>query len=218
MKKIFVTVLSAALLLVGTQANAQLSVGAGYLNSAESTAYNGGDPDKDNLNGFYVGVNYNIPIVAGLGVAPGLYASGLFYGSNGSDSFAGITASGKFGYSEIALNVPVNVNYKFNLSRDLDMFVYGGPIFQYGLVSKTSGEISGSLFGISVSTGKQENNEYGENGSRNPFNIYLGGGVGIDVAGIQVILGYDHSLTNISKVDKVSTGRSQIKIGVGYAF
>lgn len=59
MKKIFVTVLSAALLLVGTQANAQLSVGAGYLNSAESTAYNGGDPDKDNLNGFYVGVNYN---------------------------------------------------------------------------------------------------------------------------------------------------------------
>ena len=69
-----------------------------------------------------------------------------------------------------------------------------------------------------LSTGKQENNEYGEDGSRNPFNIYLGGGVGIDVAGIQVILGYDHSLTNISKVDKVSTGRSQIKIGVGYAF
>ena len=81
MKKIFAIVLSAAALLMGAQAYAQLSVGAGWLNSTETTTVKAGNTSSSaasNLNGFYAGAQYNINIVSRLGVAPGVYFSGLF--------------------------------------------------------------------------------------------------------------------------------------------
>ena len=68
MKKIVAIVFSAAALLLGTAvAHAQLSFGAGWLNSTEITKYTNGDPDdKTNLNGLYLGGQYNLNLVAGL--------------------------------------------------------------------------------------------------------------------------------------------------------
>lgn len=231
MKKIFAIVLSAAALLMGTQAYAQLSVGAGWLNSTETETYNNGDPEKSNLNGFYAGGQYNIHLVAGLGIAPGLYVSALFGKEAGSQGIVVGTISGEAKYSEVALNVPVNVNYKFAIGSDFNVIVYAGPIFQYGLVSSTKGNANVSIPGLgSLGTGDVTANNYTgvikdnsgnsttSDPNRNPFNIYLGGGAGIQAGNFQVIIGYDHSLTNISKVDKTTLGRSQIKIGVGYAF
>ena len=40
MKKIFATLLAASLLLIGTQAHAQLATGAGYLFASETTSTN----------------------------------------------------------------------------------------------------------------------------------------------------------------------------------
>lgn len=185
---------AAALLLVGTNASAQLSVGAGYLNSSEKTQAK--NVEKADLNGFYAGAHYNVPLVAGLGVAPGLYVDMLFGKQEANN------------YTELALNVPVNLNYSFVLGRDTKVFVYAGPVFQYGLLSRTK---------ASASVGSSETVNNYEN-FRKPFNIYLGGGAGIDVAGLQVILGYDHSLMNFARSSDASIGRSQIKIGVGYAF
>ena len=229
MKKLFAIVLSAAALLMGTQAYAQLSVGAGWLNSTETETYKNNDPQKTNLNGFYAGAQYNINLVAGLGVAPGLYVSALFGKETGSQGIVIGTVSGEEKYSEVALNVPVNVNYKFAIGRDFNVIVYAGPIFQYGLVSTTKVSASVSILGASGSGEASVNNYTGaikdNNGNttnsdpnRNPFNIYLGGGAGIQAGNFQVILGYDHSLTNVSKVTDDTIGRSQIKLGVGYAF
>ena len=63
MKKI-VTILSAALLLLaGTNAFAQMSVGAGYVNSTNSLKFSkNGDASTTAINGFYAGVGYTIPI------------------------------------------------------------------------------------------------------------------------------------------------------------
>lgn len=231
MKKIFAIVLGAALMLAGTNAFAQLSAGAGWLNSTESEVYNNGDPQKTNLNGFYAGAQYNIPIVAGLGITPGLYVSMLFGKQAGSQGIVVGTLSGEAKYSELALNVPVNVNYAFEIGRDFKVFVYAGPVFQYGLMSKTVGNININIPGIGGGgTGDITGNNYtgvisDANGNttngdpvRNPFNIYVGGGAGIQAGNLQVIIGYDHSVTNISKLDKTTLGRSQIKLGVGYAF
>ena len=229
MKKIFAIVLSAAALLMGAEAYAQLSVGAGWLNSTERETYKTNDPEKTNLNGFYAGGQYNLPIVGGLSVAPGLYASMLFGKASDGASGYGATLSGEAKYSELALNVPVNLNYAITVG-DFKVFAYVGPIFQYGLMSKTVGSLSGSFLGISASTGDITINEYtgkitnskGDSAdsdpSRNPFNVYIGGGAGIQAGNFQVILGYDHSLTNITKVDDTKLTRSEIKIGVGYAF
>ena len=232
MKKIFAIVLSAAALLIGTQANAQISVGAGWLNSTEKETYtNSSTLNKVNLNGFYVGGQFNIPIVAGLSVAPGLYLDMLFGKDKGGVSGAGISVSGDANYSELALNVPVNFAYAVEVG-DFKVFAYLGPNFQLGLMSKTVGTLSissvipgasGSLSG-KVTTDNYTGKISGEGGSissdpsRAPFNLYIGGGAGIQAGNFQVIIGYDHSLFNISKVDNTKLRRSQIKIGVGYAF
>lgn len=219
MKKIFAFVLSAALLLIGTQANAQLSVGAGYLNTTESSGEH-----SQNLNGAYAGVNYNIPLVAGLSVAPGFYASFLtFTNKAGVSTKASASLSGTSTLNEIALNIPVNFKYGFDIARDTKVFLYAGPVFQYGVLNETisqgSAHISIGDTEIGGDTKKYKVNNYdADNGSRNPFNIYIGGGAGIDVAGIQVIIGYDHSLMNVIKSEDTKVGRSQIKVGVGYRF
>jgi hypothetical protein len=54
---------------------------------------------------------------------------------------------------------------------------------------------------------------------QNRFNVYLGGGIGITVAGIQVSVGYDYGMMNLYKGDDATQSkRSNIKIGVGFAF
>jgi hypothetical protein len=125
------------------------------------------------------------------------------------------------------------VNYAFEIGRDFKVFLYAGPVFQLGIVSKASYEASAGIAGIGgVSTGKyttdnysgktfdSSNKEVGQHdgGYQNPFNIYLGGGAGIQSGAFQVIIGYDHSLLNFSKNSNETASRSQIKLGVGYAF
>lgn len=220
MKKVIISVLSAALLLMGTQAKAQLSVGAGYLNTTETTVNTSySTASSANLNGFYAGGQYNIPIVAGLGVAPGLYATMLFGSAKDGAELAGIvTTSGTAKYSELALNVPVNVNYAFNLNRDTKLFVYAGPVFQYGLFSKTNTSGSVTFLGVTANSNGTTDNFNGDNASRKPFNVYAGGGVGLQAGSFQVILGYDMNVTNASSLANTVLSRSQIKVGFGMAF
>lgn len=212
MKKLFAVVLGVAL-LASTNAFAQFSAGAGWINTTERSSYNGGDPDKAQLNGFYAGGQYKLPIVGGLSVAPGLYASMLFASGSGSAVWGLVSGTAK--YTELAINVPVNFAYTIEIG-DFEVFAYLGPIFQYAVMGKldTTGDLGGGL----ISTANTKDLYSGDNKIRNPFNIYLGGGAGFQAGNIQVILGYDHSLTNMSSQDKTQLSRSQIKIGVGYAF
>ena len=208
MKKIFATVLAGALMLLGTNAFAQLSVGGGYINSAETTTWTSGSNSSSNkadLNGFYVGGQYNIKIVGDLGIAPGVYFSGLF-GKRTDDLWI---TTGESKFTELSINVPINVNYSFALGRDFNLFAYAGPVLQYGVSCKGT---------YTVGNNTNTTNYYDDDHKRNAFNVYLGGGVGIQAGAIQVILGYDHSLTNMITADNTKIGRSQIKIGAGYAF
>ncbi len=235
MKKIFAIVLGVAL-LAGTQANAQISVGAGWLNSTEKsvTTYNDGSKnvsEPTNLNGFYAGGQYNIPIAGGFGVAPGLYASVLFGKQTGSLGYIVGSTNIQSDYTEIALNVPVNVNYAFEIG-DFKLIAYAGPNFQYGIVSSSVTTTATTTI-IGDGNTKDTFNHYtgqviytdgssntnADNADRNPFNIYIGGGLVFQAGSIMVNVGYDHSILNFYKGNSnTNTSRSQIKIGVGYAF
>ena len=80
MKKVYTIVLAAALMLLGTQAKAQLNIGLGYLNSTEINSQTSDNKEisRYGLNGMFVGASYNIEIVNGFGVAPGFYVDVLF--------------------------------------------------------------------------------------------------------------------------------------------
>lgn len=72
MKRVFSSILAASMMLIGTAAIAQPSLGIGYLNSTDK-AKSGSTTKTTNLSGFYVGGSYNINLAGSFGVAPGLY-------------------------------------------------------------------------------------------------------------------------------------------------
>ena len=222
MKKILATVFAASLMLVGSQAYAQLVPGAGYLFASEASKSDSNKSEATPYHGFYVGASYNIPLAAGLGVAPGFYVDMLLHNTNteGGSAVAGLTLMGS--YREVALNIPLNLTYSYEFGKDMAIRLFAGPVFQYGVISKTTinGTLSGSILGIkySYSDGASVNHYDAEDGSRNPFNIYLGGGLGFQVGDILFTVGYDHNLLDIDKYDGVTTNRNQIKAGINFAF
>ena len=66
MKKLFVSIFAAALMLLGTRAQAQVVPGAGYLFSSEKAS---SEKETTPFHGFYFGASYNFHLVGGLGVA-----------------------------------------------------------------------------------------------------------------------------------------------------
>ena len=213
MKKIIV--IAAALLLLGFQASAQLVVGGGYAFSSEKTT---GVDGTTPFHGFYLGANYRLPLGAGFGLAPGLYASFMFHNetADGGSSIIGYNAIGSD--REFALNVPVKLTYTLDLGHDRAVFAFVGPIFQLGITNMTTASRSGNLGIINVHVGDKVNNYDADNGTMNRFNIYLGGGVGVQLGDIIFHMSYDHSLLDIDKSTKYVTSRGGFKLGVGLGF
>ncbi|MBR6247015.1 MAG: PorT family protein [Bacteroidales bacterium] len=203
MKKIFAAA-AALLMLAGANAFAQISVGAGYLNSTLDSKYNGNkvsEGARGAMNGFYVGASYNLKF-GEFGIAPGIYYSALM----GSDTVLNVTTAA----NEQAINVPVNFNYGYKLNG-VRLFAFAGPTVQFGIASKTKTKTNPSI----------ETNYYSDNSNYSRFNLYLGGGLGADLMDqIQVTVGFDYGVLNLYKGSdsKASQHRYNLKLGVAYLF
>ena len=216
MKKFFATLLAASLMFAATDAFAQLSAGAGYLNATETTTYTNNNTttsEKAQYNGFYVGAQYDMPIpaVSGLGIAAGAYAN-FYFGKNHSDGLFGLGA-GTTTSSDITLNIPVNATFGFDIAGDTNVFAYAGPTFQFGLVNKST-----FVLDSNSSNSTTTDNFAGNSPNRNRFNLLIGGGFGAQVSGIRITIGVDQSLLNYLTADNYTGSRFQLKLGVGYAF
>jgi hypothetical protein len=186
-------------MLLGTQAFAQMSVNAGYLNSTLATKNS-----SANANGAYAGVSFNIPVAGGLGIAPGVYYSMI----TGKTVDLGSILNGTL--MEHAINVPVYVNYGIQLARDTKFFLFGGPTLQYGLSSKVN--YSSGVVSATATTDNYKNSDF------NRMNVYLGGGLGFGAGALQITVGYDYGMMNQYKNTDSACHRSNLKLGVGYAF
>ena len=212
MKKVFSIVLATALMLLGTQAFAQLSVNAGYLNSTQG--FKESSTKSINSNGAFVGASFNIPISGGFAVSPGVYYSMITNKSGGAGTILGIPVSASSTFMEHALNVPLYLNFGSDLSRDTRVYFFAGPTAQYGLASKT--KLAG---GVGESSADRTYDNYEHNANYNRFNVYVGGGAGFTVSHINLTVGYDYGLMNLYKGDNaVKTHRSNLKIGLGFVF
>lgn len=207
MKKIMT--LAAAMLLTATAAMAQFSAGIGYLTPNHPWT-------NDNLNGFYASVDYNIPIVGNLGVAPGIAYS--FSGKKTENSVS--IFSGRVSLREQYVSVPVNVNYALNLSSDLTVRLYAGPTFCYGLTSILKGDGSVDIKGWTIGTGERTTSLYNDSGDYKKFDILVGGGVAFDYdSSIRLSLGYNYGLLNRYDTTLIpSFHRSYLHMGIAYLF
>ena len=211
MKKFFSTLLAASLMLIGTQAFAQTSVNAGYLNSSQS--FSESNSKSINSNGAYAGISFNIPLAGGFGIAPGLYYSMITNKDSSSGTILGIPVSASSTFTEHAVNVPLYLNYNLNLASDSNFFIFAGPTAQYGIASST--KLTG---GVGDNSAEKKYDNY-DNENYNRFNVYLGGGVGFQVSAIQITVGYDYGLMNLYKGENATnTHRSNLKLGLGFVF
>lgn len=225
MKKVFSTILAASLMLMGTNATAQISVGAGYLNSKTTlkvslAGITSIEPEA-NLNGFYVGGAYNIPIgTSGLGVAPGLYFS--YQGANDVKLIKVAGYELKLDrMSESYLAVPIDVNFRLALTDDIKGLIYAGPTFSYGISSKI--KYDGTVYNIY--SGDLKNGDFETSSDYlkdfadyKHFDILLGGGVGVEFFNqFRFKVGYDFGLLDRGPSD-VKIKRNQLTLGVAYLF
>ena len=207
MKRFLTTVLAASLMLIGTNAFAQLSVAAGFGNSQTKFDINVLNVIKTshnaNLNGFYAGASYNIPVgTSGLGIAPGVYFAYM------TDKDVDIyVASGDL--VESYLEIPLDLNLKFPIADGLNGVIYAGPTFAYGVASKVnSGNTTIDLYDGTISNYLDYNR----------IDVLAGGGIGVEFENmVRFDVGYDFGLLNRGG-STVGVHRNQLHAGVAFMF
>ena len=188
MKKVF---LLAVALMISAMAYAQFSVQVGYQMNSLKTGMEGLRATQY-YNGVAASVDYNIPLVGSLSVAPGLGVDLLF--------------TNKYGvkYRELDLFAPIDFNLCLSDRRDARLSLFAGPTFYYGLFSKD------------IST--NPHHDYYNTESKR-FGMSLGGGIWCDIKeSFRVKLGYKFGLLNCSKEAGITERSNTLTLAIGYIF
>lgn len=196
MKKIILTLALAAVAAIG--AHAQIGVGVGY------TQKNFSDVFK-NEGGLFVGASYNIELVNGLAVAPGIDFAMVSYKKDDLNY-----------QKENYLAIPVMFNYAINLVDGFKLVPYLGPTFSYGISSKAKGGVSWG--GITLSS--DEYDVYETFDDYNRLDIMIGGGVALDIMDmVRVQIGYNLGLLNRNNDSDGTAIKTQgLNFGFAYLF
>lgn len=197
MKKIIITLALAA--VAALSANAQIGVTAGYTTKNFTDVFN-------NEAGLFFGANYNIELVNGLAVAPGVEFAMLNWKKDDNNY-----------QKENYLAVPVMFNYGIEVADGFKLVPYLGPTFSYGLSSK--GKNSLSTIASAIIGGSGEGNLYGDNSNYTQFDILVGGGVALDVMNmVRAFVGYNLGLLDRYNNDNATVKTSGVNFGVAYLF
>ena len=191
MKKLFLSIVVAALTAIC--ANAQLYVGAGY--SYSPTASKAGKiTERFDRNGFYIQAGYGLNVGKHLGIVPGLEYEVVTKTEDEVKS------------PEQYLNIPVKVTYGFSLGNIVELGAFVAPELSLGLASKAKADDT------SVSL-------YGEDGIYKRGDFRVGLGVYCDlIEKVRVNLNYNFGVVNRSKADGTTLRRNGVQLGVAYLF
>lgn len=198
MKKSIKLLFVAVLAVVAFNANAQMGIEAGYVNSKFSEGK--GDP----FNGFRVGVTYDMTVQGNFALNYGLgytFLTRKYEASLGSIASAEYKSTGHF------LNIPVRAMYSIPLNESLKFFLYAGPDFYFGVGGKN--KISGSVAGFE---GDTESGWYDDGSNMKRFDVMLGAGGGIQFNNIRIKAGYDWGMVEIAK----PATRNQFNVSVAF--
>lgn len=191
MKKLFLSIVVAALTAIC--ANAQLYVGAGYSYSPTKTKVEKVSERYDR-NGFYIQAGYGLNVGKHLGIVPGVEYEVVTNEEDGVKT------------PEQYLNIPVKVTYGFSLGNIVELGAFVAPEFSLGLASKAKSDDK------SVSL-------YGEDGVFKRGDFRVGLGVYCDlIEKVRVNLNYNFGVVNRSKADGTTLRRNGVQLGVAYLF
>lgn len=207
MKKIFAfAAVATAMLFAGNKANAQLGINLGYAPTTFSTTIEtgAGDIETDHdMNGFFVGVNYNINLTGDLNVSVGAD----FRLNTKSDESTTLGITTKTTDKQTLIDIPVLFNYGLSLTNDIRVAAFVGPTFSLALSGETKTTI-GSTEGTS---------DWYDDTDLKKFDI--GGTIGLSLSydGFRLYGGYNLGLMNLSDADNTTAKSSAWFVGLGYA-
>jgi len=194
MKKVFAIVALVAAMFVAGQAQAQISINAGYAPEKFNTTL-GNSTSTESYQGFFVGVTDNFTLSKGIGVAPGIQ----FRMNTRSYSVLGITTKD----TQMLIDVPLLFNYGIGINRDLSITPFVGPMFSFAVSGTTK-------------AGNTSHKWYGDNSSLNPFNINLVFGAALEFNRAKLFAGYRLGLIDQEKnSDNVTTKTQGFFVGLG---
>ena len=125
---------AALLAAAGLAANAQISVQAGVLAPHQKMTHHDSFKRTDRYGyGAYVGADYDIHIIKGFLITPGIYYNYTFSEYINNDPYNFI----HFDQIDHLIKIPVHLKYNFNIKPGkFAIYLYAGPVFSVGLASQ----------------------------------------------------------------------------------
>ena len=212
MKKALSIVLAAGLLLAGTNAFAQISVGAGYSNVTQRIKASGVNKDVT-MHGLYAGMDYSIPVSENISIVPGLY----YEFSNGSaDKLLNIGAASALLKGRLEEHF-IDIPFKFMFSipyQGNKFFAFAGPTANIGVSSKLKGDIKVLGFELKGDFLDMYDKDIFES-----MDLMLGGGIGADIGKmLRVTLGYNVGMFNRLNLDNKNAQEQSDSSSSGSSF
>lgn len=202
MKKIRFGLL-ALVVMMSVGASAQVGLVAGYSNSVAV----GSD---ENLNGFHIGPAAEIDIQGPISLQ---YALMYNYLRNSSEA----TVVGQTVESTTTahtLDLPVRLTAKMALGEGLNLFVFGGPNFNYAISQKTKGSITGAV-DTSIEGENIYKDEYASGKKTySPFDLQLGVGAGLGFNDISVRVSYDWGMLDRDNREDFEWKNNDLKLSL----
>ncbi len=219
MKKTFAFIAMAAAMLAAGTANAQLGLNIGYAPTTfttKTTIGNTTNTSTSEMNGFFVGVNYNHSLGQGIGLSVGLQGRYNTKTSTGSANFVVVSNSDKSTTTQILLDVPVLFNYSFALGRGAKLTAFVGPTLSYAVYGNTHVTTNTNILG-STSTAENDYPMYGDNSSNERMDLSAAFGLAFQYNAFRLFGGYRMGLSDLNNGDNVSTKTSGYFVGLGMA-
>ena len=201
MKKFITAMAIVAALFAAGKAQAQVSVNLGYAPETFKTSTSI-TTTTENYQGFFIGATYNIGIVNNLGVAVGPQ---LRFNSRNESGVV------KAKNNQFLLDIPVLINYRFDINRNFSITPFVGPMLSYAL----SGNTKTTLNNNSTTTSF---NWYGDNSDLSRFNLYGALGVSFAFDSFKLFGGYRFGLLDLDKGNYTTRKTNGMFVGVGFEF
>lgn len=207
--KRFLILFAVFIIAVSNPLSAQISIGAGYLNSHSTAELNNGYGE-----GFYAGLSCKTPLTKVFSLIPGVYFSKI---KETGGEFISSSFKDESGYFiEKALVVPLYLQWGLFFPSNIRAFLYAGPSFQYGLSCK-------SLSGAGTVSARDLYDEKAYGLVHQRWNVLAGGGAGFSfpiksMLKVYLNAGWDCGLMNLYVDPSYKSRRSLWKAGVGIEF
>ena len=202
MKKIRFGLL-ALVVMMSVGASAQVGLVAGYSNSVAV----GSD---ENLNGFHIGPAAEIDIQGPISLQ---YALMYNYLRNSSEATV-IGQTVESTTTAHTLDLPIRLTAKMALGEGLNLFVFGGPNFNYAISQKTKGSITGAV-DTSIEGENIYKAEYASGKKTySPFDLQLGIGAGLGFNDISVRVSYDWGMLDRDNREDFEWKNNDLKLSL----